>query len=562
MFWLLLESALRSLVLGAIVWFGLRVLRVRNPEVELAAWTIVLVAALAMPLLTRIATATIPARMPLPASVVEVMPALPPMLSGTSPLPALLPEPDVAPPSRAATSLPTDWQALAAGAYLTVAGVLLLRVLIGVAMIWRLSRAARPVRETWADGSDVRVCRAVGMPVTFGRIILLPSDYAQWSAIKRQAVLSHERSHVARADYTVLLLGALHRAIFWFNPLSWWLLNRLAALMETASDDAAIEDLCDRRSYAQILIEIAERAGRSPAGAAMARPATVARRVERILSERTLPAKMSWRQRALVAASLLPLSAVAAGAIARTSPAEDQAVIDDPEIASVGDLAAMLPVPLQVDPLETQRLQLQVLPIPVARRTAIPSMQSLPVRHGSLATLANARLPSSPSAPSTDLVTAPGGPTSSKAEEPKPTSDVQPVDMSGSWNMRFPVVLKSPDGRPAWGVPICVFRQDGNQLSGACKIIDWGRGPITGTVNGRHVEWQWNFQFCTLFGMKSARLYSDQFAVTKFRGELDSNNILHGRYQSSMQLGWNRVFFAHAAAPDPMPGCYWDDDPL
>jgi hypothetical protein len=67
---LLLESALRSLALGVTVWLGLVLLRVRNPRAHMTAWTVVLVASLAMPVLMHRLTVTIPAAAP-PLRVVE-----------------------------------------------------------------------------------------------------------------------------------------------------------------------------------------------------------------------------------------------------------------------------------------------------------------------------------------------------------------------------------------------------------------------------------------------------------------------------------------------------------
>jgi hypothetical protein len=61
---LLLESALRLLALGGIVWLGLKLFRVRNPHVQMTAWTVVLLASLSMPLLMRWVTVTIPAPAP------------------------------------------------------------------------------------------------------------------------------------------------------------------------------------------------------------------------------------------------------------------------------------------------------------------------------------------------------------------------------------------------------------------------------------------------------------------------------------------------------------------
>ena len=43
---LLLESALRLLALGGVVWLGLKLFRVRNPHAQMTAWTVVLLASL------------------------------------------------------------------------------------------------------------------------------------------------------------------------------------------------------------------------------------------------------------------------------------------------------------------------------------------------------------------------------------------------------------------------------------------------------------------------------------------------------------------------------------
>lgn len=65
---ILAESALRSLLLGGVVWIGLNLLRVRNPHVHMTSWIVVLAASLAMPLLTRwtVVTVTLQA-LPVPA---------------------------------------------------------------------------------------------------------------------------------------------------------------------------------------------------------------------------------------------------------------------------------------------------------------------------------------------------------------------------------------------------------------------------------------------------------------------------------------------------------------
>src|SRR5262249_49585904 len=153
------------------------------------------------------------------------------------------------------------------------------------------ARRARPIGEA---GANVRVCDVVGVPVTFASTILLPPECAEWSTAKRQAVLSHERSHVARGDCYLLLLAALNRAVFWFSPFAWWQLARLAELAEMIGDDAAIVDLADRESYAHILLDLAGDVRGAPASLAMARAGTVVRRVERILATNAMPSRSGW----------------------------------------------------------------------------------------------------------------------------------------------------------------------------------------------------------------------------------------------------------------------------
>jgi hypothetical protein len=61
---MLVDAALRSLLLGGVVWLGLSLFRAGNPYVQKASWTIVLVASLSMPLMMQWATITITVQPP------------------------------------------------------------------------------------------------------------------------------------------------------------------------------------------------------------------------------------------------------------------------------------------------------------------------------------------------------------------------------------------------------------------------------------------------------------------------------------------------------------------
>src|SRR5262245_59506678 len=210
---LLVESALRTLLLGGAAWLGLRLLHPRDPRVHMTVWVVVLVASLAMPLIMRWTVVTIPtapATLPI-AQLIDDVPEtlLTPLGSSRVAVPTVAPlieEPasGSAAPTRRGLIDNIDWLTVATAIYAAITCVLLLRLLIGLALTWRLVRAAAPVGAGWA--ANVRVSDVVGVPVTFGSIIMLPAGCANWGAATRAAVLSHERAHVVHGDFYVLLL--------------------------------------------------------------------------------------------------------------------------------------------------------------------------------------------------------------------------------------------------------------------------------------------------------------------------------------------------------------------
>jgi hypothetical protein len=339
---ILAESALRSLVLGGVVWVGLKVLRIRDPHAEMTSWVMVLVASLSMPLLMHWATVTITVDalpVPAPENLGPALGSLPEPLHSSPPSELGVPG---AAPGRHHEAV--NWWALATAVYVFIAGVLLLRLAVGILLTWRLVRAAAPIRESWAAGADVRVSDAIGGPVTFGSTILLPPHYVDWHLPKRQAVLAHEGAHVAHADFYVLLLASLNRVVFWFSPFTWWHLVRLAELAEIISDARAIEVVGDRVGYAEILLDLMRYVRQAPAGLGMARACTIRARVETILGTAAVPSKAGWRRRIWTAAAIVPVVIVSAGSIAYSVAPGSAPVTGD-----VADATAAARKPLLVD---------------------------------------------------------------------------------------------------------------------------------------------------------------------------------------------------------------------
>jgi hypothetical protein len=331
---ILAEAALRSFMLGGVVWLGLQLLRVRNPHVHMTSWVLVLGASLAMPLLMQWVqlTITVPSAPVVP--VQEGLPVAESLLAETlrGPLSSGL---VVRAAADNANHHAIDWWAVAVAIYGSISGLLLARLALGCLLTWRLVRAARPIHAAWAEGLDVRESREIGGPVTFGSIILLPPQQADWDLAKRQAVLAHERAHIASRDFYLLLLASLNRAMFWFSPFAWWQLRRLAELAEIIADARAIEVLEDRMSYAELLLELVQNVRPRPLGPEMARACTVPARVDRILAAVGLPAKVGWRTRLKIVAVLLPLIVVSSGSLAYR--------VERPPLFAAGRLGGPMP---------------------------------------------------------------------------------------------------------------------------------------------------------------------------------------------------------------------------
>ena len=320
----LFESAARSLVLALAVGLGLWIARARSPRLQMTAWTLVLAGALLMPFLMR-------------WRAIEIRPSqrvaatLPVFVHTVSAPRVVLPA--------SPTPKPIDWRAVILGIYGAVASVLLARLLTGLALTFLLWRRARGIRELWAPARDVRESEDIGAPATFAWSILLPVEWRDWDPLQLRAVIAHESAHVEWGDFFAQLAGKVHTAIFWFSPLAWWLENRMVHLAEVASDDAALEAVTDRSSYVAMLLALAGHSEQGSAAIAMARPVTVGKRVQRILSNAALPSNPGWKRYVQVAAMVMALLAVAAGSSIRaqqepatpSAPAKSAAPVKAPQ---------------------------------------------------------------------------------------------------------------------------------------------------------------------------------------------------------------------------------------
>ncbi|HXT87013.1 MAG TPA: M56 family metallopeptidase [Verrucomicrobiae bacterium] len=258
--------------------------------------------------------------------------------------------------------------------YAFVALILLARLFAGMWFSGKLERAAQEVEPLYFSGAGdaqnaqareaVRVLRyrsslagvknapalkesaAISVPATVGvrrAAILLPLNWRAWSGEQLDAVLAHEVAHVARRDALVQTLSLVHRAIFWFSPLAWWLDRQLTELAEQASDEAALAGGADRTRYAETLLgffaQLESASGRIWwQGVSMAKKSHAGRaerRVDRILAwKEGMPIKKSF---ALVVAALaMPVILLAASLHPVIAYGQDNAQSEDQNVIMPG----------------------------------------------------------------------------------------------------------------------------------------------------------------------------------------------------------------------------------
>lgn len=201
---------------------------------------------------------------------------------------------------------PFPWAALLGGLYL--AGVLA----AACRMAWSLAAVVRVIRrgrrERLADGVVlVRTPQPV-TPFSWGRyVVLAETEPAEEVA----TILLHERAHVRLHHTWDLLFADLAGCLQWFNPAVWLLRRELCAIHEYEADRAVLEAGTDARTYQLLLVRRAV-GTQAFVAANNFNHSKLQNRIAMMLKKR------SSRWAAARALLILPLTAVALGAFART----------------------------------------------------------------------------------------------------------------------------------------------------------------------------------------------------------------------------------------------------
>ena len=95
----------------------------------------------------------------------------------------------------------------------------------------------------------------IGQPTVF-----LPADAGQWDDDRRDVVLTHEMTHLARKDPLRILAARIACAFYWFHPLMWLAARRSTADCEQACDESVLALGIRPSVYARVLLDFAHQA--------------------------------------------------------------------------------------------------------------------------------------------------------------------------------------------------------------------------------------------------------------------------------------------------------------
>ena len=417
------EWALRSsfmVLCGAAL---LRMFRVKDASIRLAAWTAILCASVAMPLLM-VELPGFALMKAKPAQVIEMAPAAVESAPSSSP---------IAVAAEHVPIVPTiDWKEVAVIIYAAVVIGMLLRLCVGVLLGLKVMGASRRTGRA-VDGVEMLESERISVPVTLGVVrpaIVVPKDWREWDDVKLEAVMAHERSHVGRRDPLVQVVSALHRAVLWPTPLSWYLHRQIVRLAEEASDDAALAAVRDRESYAGVLLDFMRGVKKAAwQGVAMARCGKPEQRIRRVLDGNELSRGITLASAVAILTLALPLTYVAAAA----RPQEP---------------ASPKPVPA---------VQESVAATPTPATSTAPA--KAPVTARAMTPAHTAETPQAPATPQAPTTQAPAA-TQASSSTIRRYIVVQGDSMSGSWDS------ESEDAnalRARYGDNFAWFRQSGHE---------------------------------------------------------------------------------------------------
>ena len=287
----LADTTMKSIVIFVVAGLFAFCLRRKSAAVRGFVWSLAIVGCLIIPLFSLV----------LPKWELGILPETPVLMapSQLSPKPVssipIIPTP-TQPDPVTGQSAPftaghwTDWIAIV---WAGVGLFLFIRLIAGISAVWRISaRSSSFSRATEQFQANVRLSDRVTVPMVWGflrPVILLPIDANHWETDRLRAVLLHELAHIKRWDWTMQMVAQITCAVYWFNPLVWFMARWMRIETEQACDDHVLNAGYKSTDYAQHLLGITRNVkiakATSRAAVAIARSSKIERRLRTVLAK-------------------------------------------------------------------------------------------------------------------------------------------------------------------------------------------------------------------------------------------------------------------------------------
>ena len=218
---------------------------------------------------------------------------------------------------------PTPWVASSAQSmhswpiFLAIAPWVAGTLVIGLRWLrsWRQIRAAVRLAQPSEINAAVPVLISPSLmePGVFGAfrpVMLLPEGIVnRLTESQLNAVVEHEMCHVQRRDNLTFALHMVVEALFWFNPIVWWIGAQLVEERERACDEAVLDRGNEAEIYAESILSVCKHCIESPLPcAAGVGGSDLKKRIVHILSERVANRLGASRKILLGVAGLLAVA--------------------------------------------------------------------------------------------------------------------------------------------------------------------------------------------------------------------------------------------------------------
>jgi len=200
------------------------------------------------------------------------------------------------------------WWLLCAGALARLgwlcAGAVRLRQLRQRSRTAVLTPDLEEIRSGVAPRAELRISCEVAQPAGFGLrhpVILLPEGFFAMDPNAQRAVACHELLHVARRDWPWILVEEVARALFWFHPAVWWLVERIQESREQLVDRLVIARIPSKRPYMTALLVFADSGRAAAAATSLLRRRHLRSRLRKLAKESVMSRKrLVWTAVVLV----------------------------------------------------------------------------------------------------------------------------------------------------------------------------------------------------------------------------------------------------------------------